>query len=111
MGEWTELFGRKKTGFQGQTPGPYNENVSHSCENWNGKGAKSELKPGNPKPTCADCIPGREIHTVSGQHCPVPSLSMSHSLTMDGSGPMLSMSVLWSFQYLLDFPTGKRLTH
>lgn len=30
---------------------------------------------------------------------------------MDDSGHMLSMPVLWSFYYLLDFPTGKRLTN
>jgi hypothetical protein len=26
-------------------------------------------------------------------------------------GLMLSMLVLWTFQYLLDFPAGKRLAH
>jgi hypothetical protein len=30
---------------------------------------------------------------------------------IDDLGLMLSMLVLWTFQYLLDFPAGKRLAH
>lgn len=47
----------------------------------NGKGVRSELKPGNPKPTQADYIPGREIHVV-WLRATLPSALIVNGLTL-----------------------------